>query len=125
MAYSKVQKLEAAFTAQMQTLLATEQKTAQTFNPAPSADNRKTAAQVEEAKGSRKENSDVIVQIIVATAHRMITCRAQMLVFSCPDQFSRNSYVDDIGCSISEKHAFFYSARCLRIKPFTCMHVKE
>jgi hypothetical protein len=33
---AKVQKLEAAFTAQMQTLLATQQKTAQNFTTAPS-----------------------------------------------------------------------------------------
>jgi hypothetical protein len=49
-----VQKLEAAFTAQMQTLLATQQKTAQNFAPAPSADDKRPAAQVEEAKGSKK-----------------------------------------------------------------------
>jgi hypothetical protein len=51
---AKVQKLEAAFTAQMQTLLATQQKTAQNFTTAPSADDKRTAAQVEEAKGSKK-----------------------------------------------------------------------
>jgi hypothetical protein len=45
---SKVQKLEATFTGQMKTLLATQQKTAQNFAPAPSADEKRTAAQVEE-----------------------------------------------------------------------------
>jgi hypothetical protein len=35
---AKVQKLEAAFTAQMQTLIVTQQKTAQNFTTAPSAD---------------------------------------------------------------------------------------
>jgi hypothetical protein len=58
---SKVQKLEAAFTAQMQTLLATQQKRAQKIAPAPSVVDRRTAAQVEDAKNSRKRNSDVIV----------------------------------------------------------------
>jgi hypothetical protein len=51
---AKVQKLEAAFTAKMQTLLATQQETAQDFTTAPSADDKRTAAQVEEAKGSKK-----------------------------------------------------------------------
>jgi hypothetical protein len=51
---AKVQKLEAAFTAQIQTLLATQQKTAQNFTTAPSAVDKSTAAQVEEAKGSKK-----------------------------------------------------------------------
>jgi hypothetical protein len=51
---AKVQKLEAAFTVQMQTLLATQQKTAQNFTPAPSADDKWTAAQVEDSKGSEK-----------------------------------------------------------------------
>jgi hypothetical protein len=51
---SKVQKLEAAFTAQMQTLLATQQKIAQTFTFPPSADDKRTASQVENAKGSKK-----------------------------------------------------------------------
>jgi hypothetical protein len=51
---SKVQKLEAAFTAQMQTLLATQQKSAQNFTPAPSAVEKRTAAQVEESKVSKK-----------------------------------------------------------------------
>jgi hypothetical protein len=51
---NKVQKLEAAFTAQMQTLLANQQKAAQNFTTAPSADDKKTASQVEEAKGSNK-----------------------------------------------------------------------
>jgi hypothetical protein len=46
---AKVRKLEAACTAQMQTLLATQQKTAQNFTTAPSADDKMTAAQVEEA----------------------------------------------------------------------------
>jgi hypothetical protein len=41
---AKVQKPEAAFTAQMQTLLATQQKTAQNFTTAPSADDKRTAA---------------------------------------------------------------------------------
>jgi hypothetical protein len=35
---AKVQKIGAAFTAQMQTQLATQQKTAQNFTTAPSAD---------------------------------------------------------------------------------------
>jgi hypothetical protein len=51
---AKVQKLEAAFTAQMQTLLATQQKTAQNFTPAPSADETRSGAQVEDAEGSKK-----------------------------------------------------------------------
>jgi hypothetical protein len=51
---ASVQKLEAAFTAKMQTLLATQQKIAQNFTPAPSADDKRTAAQVEEAKSSKK-----------------------------------------------------------------------
>jgi hypothetical protein len=51
---AKVQKLEAAFTAQMQTLLATQHKTAQNFTTAPYADDTRTAAQVEEVKGSKK-----------------------------------------------------------------------
>jgi predicted dinucleotide-binding enzyme len=51
---AKVQKLEAAFTAQMQTLLATQQKTAQNFTTAASADDKRAAAQVEESKGSNK-----------------------------------------------------------------------
>jgi hypothetical protein len=50
----KCKKHEAAFLAQMQTLLATQQKTAQIFTTAPSADDKRTAAQVEEAKGSEK-----------------------------------------------------------------------
>jgi hypothetical protein len=49
---AKVQKLEAAFTAQIQTLLATQQKTAQNFTTASTADDKRTAAQVDEAKGS-------------------------------------------------------------------------
>jgi hypothetical protein len=40
---AKVQKLEAAFTAHMQTLLSTQQKTAQNFTPAPSAVDKRTA----------------------------------------------------------------------------------
>jgi hypothetical protein len=51
---AKVQKLEAALTAQMQTLLATQQKIARNFTTAPSADDKRTAAQVEESKGSKK-----------------------------------------------------------------------
>jgi hypothetical protein len=51
---AKVQTLEAAFTAQMQTHVATQQKTAQNFTTAPSADDKRTASQVEEAKGSVK-----------------------------------------------------------------------
>jgi hypothetical protein len=51
---SKVQKLEAAFTAEMKTLLATKQKTAKSFTFAPSADDKRTVAQVEDAKGSKK-----------------------------------------------------------------------
>jgi hypothetical protein len=51
---AKVQKLEAAFTAQMQTLLATQQKTSQNFTTAPSADDKRTAARDEEAKDSKK-----------------------------------------------------------------------
>jgi hypothetical protein len=51
---AKVQQLKAACTAQMQTLLATQHKTAQNFTTAPSADDKSTAAQVEEAKGSKK-----------------------------------------------------------------------
>jgi hypothetical protein len=51
---AKVQKLEAAFTVQMQPLLATRHKTAQNFTTPPSADDRRTAAQVEEAKCSKK-----------------------------------------------------------------------
>jgi hypothetical protein len=51
---AKVQKFEPAFTAQMQTLLATHQRTALTFTTAPSADDKRTAAQVEESKGSKK-----------------------------------------------------------------------
>jgi hypothetical protein len=39
---SEMQKLEAAFTAQMQTLLATQQKNAQNFTPASSADGKGT-----------------------------------------------------------------------------------
>jgi hypothetical protein len=54
---AKVQILEAAFTAQMQTLLATQQKPAQNFTTAPSADDKRTAAQVEEAKGSKKRKT--------------------------------------------------------------------
>jgi hypothetical protein len=38
----------------MQTLLAIQQETAQNFSTTPSADNKRTAAQVEEAKGSKK-----------------------------------------------------------------------
>jgi hypothetical protein len=51
---AKVLTLETAFTAQMQTLIATQQKTAQNFTPAPSADDKRAALQVEEAKGSKK-----------------------------------------------------------------------
>jgi hypothetical protein len=51
---AKVQNLMAAFTAQMQTLVATQQKAAQNFTTAPSADDKRTAAQVEEVKGSKK-----------------------------------------------------------------------
>jgi hypothetical protein len=51
---AKVQKLEAAFTAQMQNLLATQQKTSKNCTTAPSADDKRTAAQVDEAKGSKK-----------------------------------------------------------------------
>jgi hypothetical protein len=51
---AKVQKLDAAFTAQMQTLLATQQKTAQNFTSAPSANDKRNEAQVEDAKGSKK-----------------------------------------------------------------------
>jgi hypothetical protein len=41
---SKVQKLAAAFTAQMQTWVATYEKNGQKFTPAPSADDNRTAA---------------------------------------------------------------------------------
>jgi hypothetical protein len=51
---AEVQKLEAAFTAQIQTLLSTQQKTAQNFTPVPSADYKRTSAQVEIAEGSKK-----------------------------------------------------------------------
>jgi hypothetical protein len=51
---AKVQKVEAAFKAQMQTLLATQQKTAQNFTTAPSADEIRTTAQIEEVKGLKK-----------------------------------------------------------------------
>jgi hypothetical protein len=64
----------------MKTLLATQQETAQNFTTAPSADDKRTAAQVEEAKALRSEKLDVIVQIVVATADRMITRGAQILV---------------------------------------------
>jgi hypothetical protein len=50
---AKVQKLEAAFTAQIQTLLATQQITAQNFATVPPANDKRTAAQAEEAKGSK------------------------------------------------------------------------
>jgi hypothetical protein len=38
----------------MQTLLATQQKTAHIFTPAPSADNKRTATQVEDANSSKE-----------------------------------------------------------------------
>jgi hypothetical protein len=41
---AKVLKLEASFTAQMQNLLATQQKTAQNVTPAPSADDKKDSS---------------------------------------------------------------------------------
>jgi hypothetical protein len=50
-ASAKVQKLEEAFTAQMQTLLATQQKTGQNLLP------KRTAAQFEDAKGSKKRKN--------------------------------------------------------------------
>jgi hypothetical protein len=64
----------------MQTLLATQQKTANFFTPAPFASDKRTASQVEIPKALRSEKSDVIVQIIVANADRMIKRGAQMLV---------------------------------------------
>jgi hypothetical protein len=75
-----VQKLETAFTAQMKTLVATQQKKAQNFTPAPSVYEKRTAAPVEDAKTLRGGKKDVIVQIIVASADRMNICGAQMLV---------------------------------------------
>jgi hypothetical protein len=53
---AKVQKLEVAFTAQLQTLLATQQKRSQNFTAAPSADDKRTAAQVDGAKGTKKRH---------------------------------------------------------------------
>jgi hypothetical protein len=44
---SKMQNIEAVFTAQMQTLLATQQKITQNFTPAPSADGKGTAESAE------------------------------------------------------------------------------
>jgi hypothetical protein len=64
----------------MQTLLATLQKTAQNFTPAPSADDKRTAAQVEEAQGSKKRKIKRHRSDYVATSDRMITRGAQMLV---------------------------------------------
>jgi hypothetical protein len=77
---AKVQKLEAEFTAQMQTLLATQQKTAQSFTTAPSADDKRTAAQVEEAKGSKKRKIRRHRSDYCGDCERMITRGAQMLV---------------------------------------------
>jgi hypothetical protein len=47
-------KTRGKITTQMKTLLATQQKRAQNFTPAPSADDKRTAAQVEDANGSKK-----------------------------------------------------------------------
>jgi hypothetical protein len=77
---AKVQKLEAAFTAQMQTLLATQQKTAQNFTTAPSADDKRTAAQVEEAKGSKKREIRRHRSDFCGDCGLVITRGAQMLV---------------------------------------------
>jgi hypothetical protein len=77
---AKVQKLEAAFRAQIQTLLAIQQKTGQNFTTAPSADDKGQQPRLKKPKALRSEKLDVIVQIIVATADRMITRGAQMLV---------------------------------------------
>jgi hypothetical protein len=77
---AKARKLQAAFTAQMQALIATQQKTAQNFTTAPSADDKGQQPRLKKPKALRSEKSDVIVQIIVATADRVITRGSQMLV---------------------------------------------
>jgi hypothetical protein len=77
---AKVHKLEAEFTAQMQTLLATQQKTAQNLLTLPLQTTKGQQPRLKKPKALRSEKSDVIVHIIVATADRMITRGAQMLV---------------------------------------------
>jgi hypothetical protein len=64
---AKVQKREAAFTAQMQTLLATQQKPAQNFTPALQT-TKEQQPRLKKPKPLRREKSAVIVQIIEATA---------------------------------------------------------
>jgi hypothetical protein len=64
----------------MQTLLATQQKTAQTLLPLPLQTTKGQQPILKKPKARRSEESDVIVQIIVATADRIITRGAQMLV---------------------------------------------
>jgi hypothetical protein len=66
----------------MQILLATQQKTAQILTPVPFADDKGQQPRLKMPKAQRSENSDDIIQIIVATADKMITRGAQMLVIS-------------------------------------------
>jgi hypothetical protein len=58
---TKVQKIEAAFTAQMQTLFATQQKTAQILLPLPLQTTKRHQPRLKMPKALRSEKSDVIV----------------------------------------------------------------
>jgi hypothetical protein len=68
-----VQKLEAAFTAQMQTLLATQHKPSKIILPLPLQTKKGQRPRLKMSKAQRSGNSDVIVQIIVATADTRTT----------------------------------------------------
>jgi hypothetical protein len=67
---AKVQKLKAAFTAQMQTLLATQQKQLKILLPLPLQTTKGQQPRSKMPKALRIEKSDVIVQIIEATADK-------------------------------------------------------
>jgi hypothetical protein len=77
---SKVQKLEAAFTAQMKTLIATKQKPLIILHPLPLQTTKGQRPRLKMLNVHRSGNSDVFVQNIVATAGTMISRGAQMLV---------------------------------------------
>jgi hypothetical protein len=77
---AKAQKLEAAFTAQMQLCLPYSRKQLKILLPLPLQTTKGQPPRLKKPKALRSEKSDVIVLIIVATADRMITRGAQMLV---------------------------------------------